>query len=143
MAKYKLDLDKWVKNYRYKLVWAWRNGFDDHETAERCGISYEEYAYYLSQDERLTQIRDKYVDELRRIARDNVAAAIRDSKNKDHLKASEWYLEHRDPEFGAKSRYEDLEVEDTVEERRKKNQEAMDKFMANFDPKEDMFDGGR
>ena len=143
MAKYKLDLDKWVKKYRYKLVYAWRNGFDDHEAAERCGISYEEYEHYLGMDERLHQIRDQYVDELRRIARDNVATAIRDPDNKDHLKASEWYLEHHDPEFGAKRKYEEIVDVDSVEERRKKNQEAMDKFMEKFEPKEDMFDGGR
>lgn len=143
MPKYKLDPDQWVKKYRYKLVYAWRNGFDDHEAAERCGISYEEYAYYLSKDERLTQIRDKYVDELKRIARENIAEAIRDPKHKDHMKASQWYLEHKDPEFGAKSRYEDLEVEDSVEERRKQNQKAMEEFMKLYQPKKDMFDGGR
>lgn len=140
---YKLEVDKWVKKYRYKLVWAWRNGFGDRDTAERIGVSYEEYEYYLGKDERLKQIRDQYVDELLRIAKDNVADAIRDKDNKDHLKASEWYLEHRDPEFGAKRKYEEIEEVDTVEERRKKNEDAMNKFMTTFKASKDMFDGGR
>lgn len=143
MAEYKLDLDKWIKKYRPKLTKCWYYGHDDHETAEMCGISYEEYAHYMAQSERLRQIRDKYVDELRRIARDNVAEAIRDPEHKDHLKASEWYLEHHDPEFGAKSRYEEIIPEDSTEERRKANQKAMEDFMANFKAKPDMFDGGR
>lgn len=143
MAEYKLDVDKWVKKYRLKLVWAWRNGFGDQDTAERLGISIEEYNYYLSKDERLKELRDKYVDELLRIARDNVADAIRDPEHKDHLKASEWYLEHRDPEFGAKRKYEEIQDVDTVEERRKKNQESMEKFMTKFKATSDMFDGNR
>lgn len=143
MAEYKLDLDKWIKKYRPKFVKCWQYGHDDHETAEMCGISYEEYAHYMNQSERLRQIRDKYVDELRRIARDNIAEAIKDPKHKDHLKASEWWLEHHDPEFGAKSRYEEIVPEDSLDERREANRKAMEEFVKSFKPQEDMFDGGR
>ena len=138
MAEYKLDLDKWLKKYKLKLVWAWRHGFDDHEAAEKVGISYEEYEHYLGMDERLHQLRDQYVDELRRIAKDNIAEKIMAGDRQ----ACEWYLEHRDPEFGAKSRYEEVQDVDTVEERRRKNSEAIDKFMKEFRANPD-FDGGR
>ena len=139
MAEYKLDLDKWLKKYKLKLVHAWRHGFSDREAAEKVGISYEEYEHYLSMDERLSQIRDKYVDELLRIAKDNIADKIKQGDRQ----ACEWYLEHRDPEFGAKFKYEEVVDVDTVEQKRKKNQEAIDKFMREFRADPDMFDGGR
>lgn len=139
MAEYKLDLDKWLKKYKLKLVHAWRHGFSDREAAEKVGISYEEYEHYLSMDERLAQIRDKYVDELLRIAKDNIADKIKQGDRQ----ACEWYLEHRDPEFGAKFKYEEVVDVDTVEQKRKKNQEAIDKFMREFRADPDMFDGGR
>lgn len=137
--EYKLDLDKWLKKYKMKLVYAWRHGFNDRDAAEKVGISYQEYEHYLAMDERLQQIRDKYVDELLRIAKDNIADKIKEGDRQ----ACEWYLEHRDPEFGAKTKYEEVQETDTIEERRKKNQDAIDKFMKGFKAKPDMFDGGR
>lgn len=142
MGKY-LDDDKWLKKYKYKLVKCWQYGNDDHDTALKCGLSYEEYEHFLAKMPRLREIRDKWVDELRRICRSTVGEAIRNPDNKDHMKVTLWYLEHRDPEFGAKNRYEEVQSDDTVEERRKKNQEALDKFMASFGAKDKMFDGGR
>ena len=139
MAEYKLDLDKWLKKYKLKLVWAWRHGFDDRTAAEKVGISYEEYEHYLAMDERLHQLRDQYVDELLRIAKDSIAEKIREGDRQ----TCEWYLEHRDPEFGAKTKYEEVQDTDTVEEKRKKNQEAIDKFMKEFRADPEMFDGGR
>lgn len=138
-----IALDKWLKKYKFKLVKCWQYGNDDYETAQKCGITYEEYEHYLGLDDHLREIRDKYVDELRRLARDTVGAAIRDPDNKDHMKASMWYLEKRDPEFGAKSRYEEIKDVDTVEEKRKKNKEALDDFMKNFHAEGDLFDGNR
>ena len=139
MAEYTLDLDKWLKKYKLLLVHAWRHGFSDREAAEKVGISYEEYEHYLAMDERLTQLRDKYVDELLRIAKDNIADKIKQGDRQ----ACEWYFEHRDPEFGAKFKYEEVVDVDTVEQKRKKNQEAIDKFMRDFRADPDMFDGGR
>ena len=138
MANYKLDLDKWLKKYKLKLVWAWRHGFDDHTAAEKVGISYDEYEYYLGKDERLRQLRDEYVDELLRIAKESIAEKIKAGDRQ----TCEWYLEHRDPEFGAKSRYEEVQSSDTIEDRRKKNEESLNKFMTNFHAQGE-FDGGR
>lgn len=137
--EYKLDLDKWVKKYRRKLIYAWQHGADDHTAAEKIDVSFQEYQYYLGQDEKLQQLRDKYVDELLRIAKDCIGDKIRQGDRQ----ACEWYLEHRDPEFGAKAKYEEVQEVDTLEQRRKKNQDAIDKFMKGFRAKPDMFDGGR
>ena len=137
-----LDHDQWLKKYKRKLIYAWKCGFDGKDAAERVGISFEDYNKHLAIDEKLRQKRDEYVDELLRISKDNVAQAIRDPYNKDHLKASEWYLEHRDPSFGAKQKYEPIELSED-EERRKEIDDALSKFMDKFKPKEDMFDGNK
>ena len=128
-----LDHDKWLKEYKFKLIHAWRNGFDDRTAAEKVGISYEEYERHLAMDERLTEIRDKYVDELLRIAKDSIAEKI-----KAHDRQTcEWYLEHRDPEFGAKSRYEAVE-DDSLTTRREDIKSALEKIIADH-----KFDGDK
>lgn len=133
-----LDHDQWLKKYQRKLIYAWKLGFDDRTAAERVGISYDEYQKHLAMDEHLAKKRDEYVDELLRIAKDNIAEKI---IAKDR-QACEWYLEHRDPAFGAKQKYENIDLSDE-DEKRKKIDEALKKFMEKFDPEDDLIDGGR
>ena len=133
-----LDHDQWLKKYKRKLIYAWKLGFDDKDAAERVGISYEEYQKHLALDEHLRQQRDNYVDELLRIAKDNIAQKIMAGDRQ----SCEWYIEHKDPAFGAKQKYEPIELSDE-EERRKEIDDALTKFMDKFKPKEDMFDGNK
>lgn len=123
-----LEHDKWLKKYKLKLVHAWRHGFDDKTAAEKVGISYDEYERHMAMDERLREIRDKYVDELLRIAKDSIADKIIAGDRQ----ACEWYLEHRDPTFGAKSRYEDINVDETLEERRDDIKKSLEEFMKGY-----------
>ena len=132
-----LEHDKWLKKYRLLLIHAWRHGLDDHMAAEKVGITYEEYMRHLAMDEKLRKKRDEYVDELLRIAEDSIGEKIRAGDRQ----ACEWYLEHRHPAYGAKFKYEDVEVEDTLEDKRKNMDEKINQFMTNFKPEEDMFDG--
>lgn len=130
------DHDKWLKKYKHKLIFAWKLGFDDQDAAERVGISIDELNRHLAYDEHLREARDRYVDELRRIARDNIAEKI---MAKDR-QACEWYLEKTDPRFGAKSKYEDV-PDDYGDGDRRKVEEALDEFMKTFKDKGDLFDG--
>ena len=134
-----LDHDQWLKKYRRKLVYAWKNGFDDKTAAERVGISFDEYERHLALDENLREVRDKYVDELLRIAKDSIAEKIKAGDRQ----TCEWYLEHRDPSFGAKSRYEEVNVDETLDERRNGIKESLNKFMESYKEKPHKFDGGR
>lgn len=132
-----LEHDKWLKKYRLLLIHAWRHGLDDHMAAEKVGITYEEYQKHLALDEKLRKQRDKYVDELLRIAEDSIGQKIRDGDRQ----ACEWYLEHRHPAYGAKFKYEDVEGEDTFAEKQKEILEGINKFMSKFKPTDDMFEG--
>ena len=134
-----LDHDQWLKKYKLKLVHAWRHGFDDKTAAEKVGISFDEYERHLAMDERLRELRDKYVDELLRIAKDSIAEKIMAGDRQ----ACEWYLEHRDPAFGAKSRYEEVNVDETLDERRNGIRESLEKFMENYKEKPHKFDDGK
>lgn len=134
-----LEHDKWLKKYKLKLVHAWRHGFDDKTAAEKLGISFDEYERHMAIDERLRELRDKYVDELLRIAQDSIADKIRQGDRQ----ACEWYLEHRHPAFGAKKMYEDVEVEDTLDTKRKDIMDSLNKFMEKNKGKEYKFDGNR
>lgn len=134
-----LDHDQWLKKYKLKLIHAWRHGFDDKTAAEKVGISYDEYERHLAMDERLREIRDKYVDELLRIAKDSIADKIKAGDRQ----TCEWYLEHRDPAFGAKSRYEEVNVDETLDERRGEIKKALDKFMDGYKGEPHKFDGGK
>lgn len=134
-----LEHDKWLKKYKLKLVHAWRHGFDDKTAAEKLGISFDEYERHMAIDERLRELRDKYVDELLRIAQDSIADKIRQGDRQ----ACEWYLEHRHPAFGAKKMYEDVEVEDTLDTKRKDIMDSLNKFMEKNKDKEYKFDGNR
>lgn len=134
-----LEHDKWLKKYKLKLVHAWRHGFDDKTAAEKLGISFDEYERHMAIDERLRELRDKYVDELLRIAQDSIAEKIKAGDRQ----ACEWYLEHRHPAFGAKKMYEDIEVEDTLDTKRKDIMDSLNKFMEKNKDKEYKFDGNR
>lgn len=134
-----MEHDKWLKKYRLLLIHAWRHGLDDHMAAEKVGITYQEYEKHLAMDEKLRKQRDKYVDELLRIAEDSIGQKIRDGDRQ----ACEWYLEHRHPAYGAKFKYEEVDPEDTFAEKQKALMKQMNDFMKDFKPKEDMFDGNR
>lgn len=134
-----LDHDQWLKKYKLKLIHAWRHGFDDKTAAEKVEISYDEYERHLAMDERLRELRDKYVDELTRIAKDSIAEKIKAGDRQ----TCEWYLEHRDPAFGAKSRYEDVNVDETLDERRNGIKESLEKFMDGYKGKAHRFDGSK
>lgn len=134
-----LEHDKWLKKYKLKLVHAWRHGFDDKTAAEKLGISFDEYERHMAIDERLRELRDKYVDALLRIAQDSIAEKIKQGDRQ----TCEWYLEHRHPAFGAKKMYEDVEVEDTLDAKRKDIMDSLNKFMEKNKDKEYKFDGNR
>ena len=121
-----LDHDKWLKQYKFKLIHAWRNGFDDKGAAEKLKISFDEYERHLAIDEHLREIRDKYVDELRRIAVDSIAEKIKAGDRQ----TCEWYLEKTDPRFGAKSLYEEVEADDSLSTRRADIKASLDEFVS-------------
>lgn len=129
--------EEWLKRYKRKLIYAWKMGFDNDEAAKRLGIDESEVETHLAFDEELRVIRKRNLDELAGIAYGNVADAIRDENNKDHLKASEWYLEKRDPRFGAKGIKTDFDIEDSIEEKK----QEMEDFMEGFKARPNQFDG--
>lgn len=130
-----LEHDKWVKKYRLLLIHAWRHGLGDREAAEKIGVPFSEYERHLALDEKLRKKRDELVDELLRIAEGSIGAKIREGDRQ----AAEWYLEHRHPDYGAKTKYEEIDNEDSLEEKRKKMRANIEKFMEKFKPVE--FDG--
>ena len=132
-----MEHDKWLKKYRLLLIHAWRHGLDDHMAAEKVGITYEEYQQHLAMDERLRKQRDKYVDELLKIAEESIGDKIRAGDRQ----ACEWYLEHRHPAYGAKFKYETNEEEDSFAEKQKSIQADIKKFMDKFKSTDDLFEG--
>lgn len=134
---YDLEHDKWLKKYRLLLIHAWRHGLGDREAAEKIGVPFAEYEKHLAMDDKLRQKRDDLVDELLRISEESVGAKIRDGDRQ----AAEWYLEHRHPDYGAKTKYEEVDTENTLEEKKKQMRAKIDAFMEKFKPTEDMFDG--
>ena len=124
------DHQTFLRNWRRKLIFAWKNGLDDHDAANRLGIDYEELEQQLACDSKLRQLRDKNLDELTRIAKDQIAQKIKSGDRQ----TCEWYLEKRCPEFGAKIETNDDEgPEDDGE---------LDDFLDGFQAKPGMFEDG-
>lgn len=130
-----LEHDKWIKKYKLLLVHAWRHGLTDREAAEKIEVPFAEYERHLAQDERLQQLRDQYVDKLLRIAADSIGEKVIAGDKQ----AAEWLLEHRHPDYGAKAKYEAIDTEDSLADKRKAMREKIDKFMEKFEPDEDIF----
>lgn len=135
-----LDLehhDKWLKKYKFKLIYAWRSGCDDRTAAEHCGMPYSEYEMHMEYDDHMSRLRDQYVDALRKIARENIAKKIQDGDRQ----TCEWYLEKTDPMFGGKAKFSDIEDDDFLARNRADIQKDLEKFMAKM--KGHKFDGNK
>lgn len=133
------DHDKWLKKYKFKLIYAWRNGDDDKTAAEECGMPYSEYELHMEYDEHMTRLRDQYVDALRKIARENIAQKIKDGDRQ----TCEWYLEKTDPMFGGKSKFSDIEDDDYLSRARADVMKDLEDFMKKNKVKDHKFDGDK
>lgn len=126
-----MDHGKFLKKWRMKLIFCWRNGLDDRDAANKLGIDYDELESHMNQDSHLRQIRDKHLDLLTRIAKAHIAEKI----NAGDRQTCEWYLEKRCPEFGAKI---DTNVPDDDYD-----DDGIDDFLDGFKAKPDMFNGNK
>lgn len=122
----RVEHSNWLKRYKRKLIYAWKMGFDNEDAAQRIGISVEEVEEHLAYDAELRGLRKRNLDELLEIAKGNIADKIRAGDRQ----ACEWYLEKRDPMFGAKGIKTEFNMEDSIEEKKQEMEEFMEGFRA-------------
>lgn len=115
---------EWMRKYKRKFIYAWKNCLSDEEACRKIGISETELQLHLTYDASFEAIRAKYVDELLGISRGILRQALYDG----NIQVAEWYSKNFDPRLNKPQN--EISIEDTYEDKREKIEDFMDKFKA-------------